>query len=127
MDHLSPKDPRTLRYRHDEGGRVIDVEVEYKKGGMNHFQGVTMPRGVYVSVSPYSRDNGYLVATAFSGLTTCVAQVGRFSPKKLNEVAEAFDPFVPELVQLFTASGKGALSRRIAEISSQALAISPAA
>lgn len=63
--------------------KVLEVELSYSKGGMNYFTGDVRPRGLYLSVTPIERSNGFSSFTAFEGITHCVAELKRYSEKTL--------------------------------------------
>jgi hypothetical protein len=67
----------------------IEVKISYDIGGMNYFQGCTMPRGIYLTVSAVSKSKGWRSQKAFSGTTTLIKPLNRFSQK-------AFDNFNPK-------------------------------
>ena len=62
----------------------IKVEVYYSKGGMNYFTSRVEARGVYISVSPVTRSEGWESYTGFSGIKKHLFTMTRFNQKKVD-------------------------------------------
>jgi len=69
----------------------LKLTVNYMKGGMNYFNGQTMPRGYIVSVE-YDRvsDDGFrsLLLDGKGNPSAVVEHAKRFNAKKLQEIAQ---------------------------------------
>lgn len=93
-----------------ESGKMIKISISHRDGGQNYFSGGNEKRGVEVSISqielsdsgvrgimmesimPFDDVNGRLL----------VLETARFSQKKVEAVAEAFDAKAPEISRLWT-------------------------
>lgn len=66
----------------------LKIEIYYSLGGWNYFTGEKERRGLYLSVSPVSREkvgNGYAESySAFSGTKIFLKEMKRFSQKTLD-------------------------------------------
>ncbi len=62
----------------------LEVELYYNIGGMNYFQSVVMPRGLYLSASPVTKTPNSRISTAFSGNALCVLEMKKFNQKTLD-------------------------------------------
>lgn len=65
----------------------LKVEVYYSKGGMNYFTSSNEKRGIYLSVSPVTREENSESYMGFSGIKKHLVDMARFSQK-------TFDNFV---------------------------------
>lgn len=92
------------RYRDQPTGNVVEVKVYYSKGGMNYFTGTVERRGVYVSVTPLTVDGAVVGYTAFSGYKLFVLELGRYSPRKVEQIATQLDDHAPRIAEAFRTS-----------------------
>ncbi len=85
-------------------GLTLKIQFSYDMGGMNYFQGCTMQRGYYLSVTPVEitrHEHGLQSesSSAFSGTTTCLLEVKRKSPKAEAEAMKLVDSKKEILIQ----------------------------
>jgi len=66
---------------------VLRTEVYFNSGAPDYFAGGVRKRGYYFSVGPVEIKESFASRIAFSGICTLLEEVGRFSAKRLNEVA----------------------------------------
>lgn len=64
---------------------VLEVSLEYSKGGMNYFTSSNEQRGIYIHVTPLEKKNGWIAYVGFSGIKQLWKPLQRFSQKQLNE------------------------------------------
>jgi len=69
-------------------GKKIEIRVDYDRGGMNYFQGVTMQRGYWLSVTPFEQGEHSRTIAAFSGTTAFMEPASRFNARRIAERAE---------------------------------------
>jgi len=68
----------------------IEVELVYKKGGIDRFSGVNYRRGVYLSVQPVSVRGGLRHNAGFGGELVLIKELKRFSSKCLEDTEVDF-------------------------------------
>lgn len=65
---------------------TIEVTLSYNKGGVNYFTGNREKRGIYLSVTPVNKVDGFKEYTAFSGVKSCIKEMKRFSKKTFDNI-----------------------------------------
>ena len=64
---------------------VLEVSLEYSKGGMNYFTSSIEKRGIYLHVTPLQKGDRWTAYVGFSGVKQLWKPLQRFSQKQLNE------------------------------------------
>ena len=67
----------------------LQVNVFYDKGGSSCFSDRVTRRGIYLSVTPVTRDGGFVEQKLFTGLKQLREETGRYSNKKLFTVTQS--------------------------------------
>ena len=108
MNNFKPRPMREgkrmrFSYYPAETGKMIKIEISHRDGGQNYFSGQTEVRGVQVIVSEVeigSMGGTRIETTApMSNVNArlLIAEMPRYSEKKLAAIAQAFDPLVPQI------------------------------
>lgn len=84
----------------DKNNKIV-TEIYYKKGGINYFTSKIEKRGYYFSITPESHKDGCVSYTGFSGIKTCVLEVGRKSKSAYKKAKTMFDKYENEYLQDF--------------------------
>ena len=93
---------RTYAAKHETRSvNEIKVSVYYKKGGMNYFTSRPEERGYYFSITPQTRDRGFVSYTGFSGVKTCVLPVTRQSKKSFETAKSKFNDYINDYLKDF--------------------------
>ena len=93
---------RTYAAKHETSSvNEIKVSVYYKKGGMNYFTSRNEERGYYFSITPQTRDRGFVSYTGFSGAKTCVLPVTRQSKKNFETAKSKFNDYINDYLKDF--------------------------
>jgi hypothetical protein len=69
----------------DSNANIVEIDLNYQLGGWNFFTGSKEGRGIYLSVSPIEKGDGYRGFIAFSGTKILVKELNRYSDKQLRE------------------------------------------
>jgi hypothetical protein len=93
--------------RPNEPLNELQIEVNYQLGGWNHFNGDLEERGVYLSLHPVRRGNGFIQTIIDGQLHTMgykilLKELGRKSQKQLDLAAEKLMPFAGEIADLYS-------------------------
>jgi hypothetical protein len=81
---------------------ILEVTLNYNKGGMNYFTGRNERRGLYLSVCPIERTPNSMRYVGFSGSNQFVKEMARFNQKQLDtfEVdAEIMNRIIDHVIQ----------------------------
>lgn len=96
----------SYKFRTAPEGKLIQVEVDYRKGSSPHY------RGLYLRVSPLEvekhSDHTITKFGIFSGVSIFVSRLPRKNDKALLALAEQVDPLVPAIVKSFEQDGAAA-------------------
>jgi hypothetical protein len=90
-----PRDSNAFLYRDFPEGKVVDVMIEYTRGSSPR------TRGIYLSVTPKTVQNGFESFTMLAGKRTRIVALARSSPRLLQRLAEAADEQVPAVAAAF--------------------------
>ena len=93
--------------RPNEPLNELKIEVNYQLGGWNHFNGDLEERGVYLSLHPVRRGNGFIQTIIDGQLHTMgfkilLKSLGRKSQKQLDIAAERIMPFAETIADLYS-------------------------
>ena len=84
---ISTKYIKIKENNHDKSN-YIKIVFNYQLGGYNYFTYQEKPRGYYITVYPVEKNGISESFTAFTGVTECIEQVNRKSPKAEKIAAE---------------------------------------
>jgi hypothetical protein len=90
-----PREPNAFHYRDVPEGKVVDVMIQYTKGSSPR------TRGIYLSVTPKTVENGFESFTMLAGKRTRIVTLARSAPRLLQRLAEAADEHVPAVAAAF--------------------------
>jgi hypothetical protein len=62
----------------------LKVSLYYSLGGANYFTGTNERRGIWLSVSPVTKDDVSESYTAFTGVKECLKEMARFNQNTFN-------------------------------------------
>ena len=93
--------------RPEEPLNELRVEVNYQLGGHNWFSGDIDSRGVFLSLTPVRRGNGFISTRIDGKLHTMgykilLKELGRKSQKQLDLAAERVLPFAGAIADLYS-------------------------
>lgn len=106
------KTPKTIRVHRvkGDGENVIDIEVLYRKGGINYFTYEKDPRGYYVYLqAAEAKEDGMYHFAMGNGNGRFLREATRVSKKVILECAESCmdDPAVEACYQALVAKNPG--------------------
>lgn len=103
---------------------ALEIEFDYDRAGINYFSGSTYPGGIYAKFRRVrvEMSNGVVVSTMFTidackdldkkGFSVLLIPLERGNPARLKQVAEFFDPIIPELGKMwFEESARAVYAR----------------
>ena len=75
---------------------LLEVKVDYEKGGINYFTGGYNRRGYYIYFIPMNKHNGMVTRTIMgsgydSGAKVLIKEANRFSKKTLEKLEKELD------------------------------------
>jgi len=93
--------------RPEEPLNELKLEINYQLGGHNWFSGDIDSRGVFLSLTPVRRCNGFISIRIDGKLHTMgykilLKELGRKSQKQLNLAAERVLPFAGAIADLYS-------------------------
>lgn len=97
---------KRLRYQYypAESGLMVKLSIHHRDGGRNYFSGAVEARGIEMSITTVecsSTGNGVTVESSRpmedGNGRVLLAEMARYSDKKLREMVERFDARAPEI------------------------------
>lgn len=121
---------KRLRYNYHpaENGRMVKLTISHRDGGRNYFSGAVEARGIEMSITTVSIADsgvsGVRVETS-TPMDDCngrvlLAELPRYSAKKLEQMVELFDEHAPEISALWPVDRALALAKIRAIVAGEA-------